>query len=123
METKWRALVVTAQLESAKAGDRLLVSLDVGVVDGSSQLKDFLDSGVDVIDSEEEIGSGARITPMDAAPHIWQRDHITLTRRSRFELPTEHARVEGPCLVDVFDTELDKGQFARQVISFRRKLA
>jgi len=88
VQTEWRALVVIAQLESTEGRNRLLVSLDVGVVDGSSQLHDLLDGGVDVIDSEEEIGSGTRIASMDAGPHIGQRDHITLTRRSRFELPT-----------------------------------
>lgn len=66
VQPEWGTLVVPAHREAAVAGHRRLIAVEVHRIDGTAEVAHALRRRLDVVDSEEHVGRGARIVAVEA---------------------------------------------------------
>ena len=74
MQPEARPLVVLAELEAAELGDRLLLAVEVHLLDLAAELADAVGGGVDVVDAEEHVRRRLLVAAVHPAGDVRRRD-------------------------------------------------
>ena len=121
MQPERRPLVVAAELEPAPLGDRLLVALDVHLLDHPAELANPLDGRLQVVHPEEQVRRRPLVPAVHPAGNRPRPDREPLPGRPGLEPSAEQPLVERPSSFGVLHTQFEERHLTSHPLSLSRR--